>query len=266
GATTSIFPSDDVVYKFLKAQGREKDFSCVEPDEDAGYDEEMKIDLSSLEPMAACPHSPDKVAAVSELESIKVNQVCIGSCTNSSYVDMMKVANILKGRTVDENVSLTISPGSRQVLNMLSKNGALGYMIGAGARVLESACGPCIGMGQSPATDAVSLRTFNRNFEGRSGTKSAKVYLVSPEVAAVSALTGHITDPRCFGKPYEIDMPKEFLIDDNMVVKPSENGDNVKIMRGPNIKPFPKAKPLTDVISGKVLTKVGNNITTDHIM
>ncbi|NLU08612.1 aconitate hydratase [uncultured Clostridium sp.] len=266
GATTSIFPSDDVVYKFLKAQGREKDFSCVEPDEDAGYDEEMKIDLSSLEPMAACPHSPDKVAAVSELESIKVNQVCIGSCTNSSYVDMMKVANILKGRTVDENVSLTISPGSRQVLNMLSKNGALGYMIGAGARVLESACGPCIGMGQSPATDAVSLRTFNRNFEGRSGTKSAKVYLVSPEVAAVSALTGHITDPKCFGKPYEIDMPKEFLIDDNMVVKPSENGDNVKIMRGPNIKPFPKAKPLTDVISGKVLTKVGNNITTDHIM
>lgn len=266
GATTSIFPSDDVVHEFLKAQGREEDFSLVEPDEDAGYDEEMEIDLSSLEPMVACPHSPDKVVPVSKLKDVKVNQVCIGSCTNSSYADMMKVANILKGNTVNENVSLTISPGSKQVLTMLSKNGALSYMIDAGARILESACGPCIGMGQSPATDAVSLRTFNRNFEGRSGTKSAKIYLVSPEIAAASALTGHVTDPGQLGRPFEVEIPAKFLIDDNMIVEPSKDGEDVKVVRGPNIKPFPKAKPLGDVLKGKVLTKVVDNITTDHIM
>ncbi len=266
GATTSIFPSDNVVREFLRAQGREKDFSFIEPDADASYDEEMEIDLSSLEPMVACPHSPDKVVAVSELKDVKVNQVCIGSCTNSSYVDMMKVAHILKGNTVSEDVSLTISPGSRQVLTMLSQNGALSYMIEAGARVLESACGPCIGMGQSPSTGAVSLRTFNRNFEGRSGTKSAKVYLVSPEIAAVSALTGYITDPRQMGTPFKVEMPAKFLIDDNMVVEPSRAGEDVRVVRGPNIKPFPVAKPLKDVLNGKVLTKVGDNITTDHIM
>ncbi|MEY7999131.1 aconitate hydratase [Clostridium sp. Mt-5] len=266
GATTSIFPSDDVVHEFLKAQGREKDFSYIQPDEDALYDDEMEIDLSLLEPMVACPHSPDKVVSVSELEGVRVNQVCIGSCTNSSYMDMMKVANILKGKIVDENVSLTISPGSRQVLTMLSKNGSLALMIEAGARILESACGPCIGMGQSPATNAVSIRTFNRNFEGRSGTKSAKIYLASPEIAAASALTGYITDPRKLGTPLEIEMPSKFLIDDNMIIKSESAQKKVRVVRGPNIKSFPKAKPLVDIVEGKALTKVGDNITTDHIM
>jgi aconitate hydratase len=266
GATTSIFPSDDVAREFLKAQGREDDFSYVKPDEDAQYDEEMEIDLSLLEPMVACPHSPDKVVPVSELKDVKVNQVCIGSCTNSSYVDMMKVAHILDGNTVNENVSLTISPGSKQVLNMISENGALASMVGAGARILESACGPCIGMGQSPATNGVSLRTFNRNFEGRSGTKSAQVYLVSPEIAAVSAINGYISDPREFGDPISIDMPDKFLVKDNMIVPPAETGEDVEVVRGPNIKPFPKAKSCEEVVSGKVLTKVGDNITTDHIM
>ncbi|MFL0197560.1 aconitate hydratase [Clostridium sp. WILCCON 0269] len=266
GATTSIFPSDDVVREFLKAQGREEDFYCIQPDEDAVYDEEMEIDLSLLEPMVACPHSPDKVVPVSELESIKVNQACIGSCTNSSYADMMKVASILKGKTVSEDVSLVISPGSKQVLTMLAENGALASMVAAGARILESACGPCIGMGQSPATDAVSLRTFNRNFEGRSGTKSAKIYLVSPEIAAASALKGYITDPRKLGEYFNIEMPEEFLVEDNMIVAPAENGMEVEVVRGPNIKPFPKAKALENVVGGKVLTKVEDNITTDHIM
>ncbi|BAH05929.1 aconitate hydratase [Clostridium kluyveri] len=266
GATTSIFPSDDVVQKFLKAQGREEDFYLIQPDEDAVYDEEMEINLSLLEPMVACPHSPDDVVPVSELKNIKVNQVCIGSCTNSSYVDMMKVANILKGNTVSENVSLVISPGSKQVLTMLAENGALASMVAAGARILESACGPCIGMGQSPSTDAVSLRTFNRNFEGRSGTKSAKIYLVSPEIAAASALTGHITDPRTLGEYFDIEMPSKFLVEDNMIVDPSEDGREVEVVRGPNIKPFPKAKALGEVVEGKILTKVGDNITTDHIM
>lgn len=266
GATTSIFPSDDVVLDFLRAQGREEDFSYVQPDNDAIYDEEMEIDLSTLEPMVACPHSPDKVVSVSQLKDVKVNQVCIGSCTNSSYVDMMKVAHILKGKTVNENVSLTISPGSKQVLNMIAKNGGLASMVGAGARILESACGPCIGMGQSPATNAVSLRTFNRNFEGRSGTRSAKIYLVSPEIAAASAIKGYITDPRELGKPIDIKMPHVFLVEDNMIVPPDETGDNVEVVRGPNIKPFPKAKPCENVTCGKVLTKVGDNITTDHIM
>lgn len=266
GATTSLFPSDDVVREFLKAQGREDDFSYVQPDADAVYDEKMEINLSELEPMVACPHSPDKVVPVSELKDVKVNQVCIGSCTNSSYVDMMKVAHILEGKTVNENVSLTISPGSKQVLNMISENGGLASMVGAGARILESACGPCIGMGQSPATDAVSLRTFNRNFEGRSGTKSAMIYLVSPEIAAASALKGYITDPREIGDSIEIKMPDKFLIKDNMIVGPSETGNDIKVVRGPNIKPFPKAKPCENTVPGVVLTKVGDNITTDHIM
>ncbi|MBV4415710.1 aconitate hydratase [Clostridium tyrobutyricum] len=266
GATTSLFPSDDVVCEFLKAQGREGDFSYIKPDADAVYDEEMEINLSELEPMVACPHSPDKVVPVSELKDVKVNQVCIGSCTNSSYVDMMKVAHILEGKTVNENVSLTISPGSKQVLNMISENGGLASMVGAGARILESACGPCIGMGQSPATDAVSLRTFNRNFEGRSGTKSAMIYLVSPEIAAASALKGYIADPREIGDSIEIKMPDKFLIKDNMIVAPSETGNDIKVVRGPNIKPFPKAKPCENTVQGVVLTKVGDNITTDHIM
>lgn len=266
GATTSIFPTDDVVREFLKAQGRERDFYPVEPDKDAVYDEEMEMNLSLLEPMVACPHSPDDVVPVSELKGTKVNQVCIGSCTNSSYVDMMKVANILKGNTVSENVSLVISPGSKQVLTMLAQNGALASMVAAGARILESACGPCIGMGQSPSTDAVSLRTFNRNFEGRSGTKSAKIYLVSPEIAAASALSGHITDPRTLGEYLHIETPSEFLVEDNMIVNPLEDGKEVEVVRGPNIKPFPKAKALEKVVEGKALTKVGDNITTDHIM
>lgn len=266
GATTSLFPSDEVTLQFLKAQGREKDFIAIEADKNALYNEELEIDLGELEPMVACPHSPDNVVALSSLKNIKVNQVCIGSCTNSSYVDMMKVASILDGRTVSENVSLVIAPGSKQVLNMLAKNGALAIMVEAGARILESACGPCIGMGQSPSTNGVSLRTFNRNFEGRSGTFSAEVYIVSPEIAAASALTGYITDPRKLGEPFEIEIPEKFLINDNLVVSPAEEGEEVEIVRGPNIKPFPKGKALEEILEGKALTKVGDNITTDHIM
>lgn len=266
GATTSIFPSDDVTREFLKAQGREGDFVELKPDADAVYDEEITIDLSALTPMAAQPHSPDAVDTVQNTGAIKVDQVAIGSCTNSSYMDMMKVARILKGKTIHEDVSLVISPGSRQVLGMLSENGALADMIAAGARILESGCGPCIGMGQAPKTDAVSLRTFNRNFEGRSGTKSAQVYLVSPEVAAVSALTGVLTDPRTLDYTYEVEMPKSFVVNDNMVAAPAPEGNDVEVVRGPNIKPFPVSKPLADVLSGKSLIKVEDNITTDHIM
>lgn len=266
GATTSLFPSDDVTYEFLKAQGREKDFIELNADEDAVYDEEVTIDLSELEPLVACPHSPDNIAAAASLKDIKVDQVCIGSCTNSSYADMMRVAKILEGKTVNERASLVIAPGSKQVLNMLAKNGALATMIDAGARILESACGFCIGMGQSPATNAVSLRTSNRNFEGRSGTTSANVYLVSPEIAAVSALKGYIADPREFGEAFDIEMPKEFIINDNLIVPPAVEGEDVEVVRGPNIKPFPKAKALESAVEGKVLTKVGDNITTDHIM
>ncbi|MBV7276908.1 aconitate hydratase [Clostridium sp. PL3] len=266
GATTSLFPSDDVTYEFLKAQGREKDFIELKADGDAVYDEEVTINLSELEPLVACPHSPDNVASAASLKDIKVDQVCIGSCTNSSYADMMRVAKILEGKTVNEKVSLVIAPGSKQVLNMLAKNGALSTMIDAGARILESACGFCIGMGQSPVTNGVSLRTSNRNFEGRSGTTSANVYLVSPEIAAVSALKGYIADPRELGEAFEIEMPKEFIINDNLIVPPAVAGEDVEIVRGPNIKPFPKAKALENVVEGKVLTKVGDNITTDHIM
>jgi aconitate hydratase len=268
GATTSIFPSDEVTRDFLKAQGRVQDWIELLPDKDAEYDGELEIDLDTLEPLAAKPHSPDNVAKVKDIGKIKINQVAIGSCTNSSYVDMMKVASILKGRTVHPDVSLVISPGSKQVLTMLAQNGSLADMVAAGARILESACGPCIGMGQSPASNAVSLRTFNRNFEGRSGTVSAKVYLVSPEVAAVSAITGVLTDPNEFGKTPEISMPKEFLINDNLIIPPVPEAEakDIEIVRGPNIKPFPVNKELDDTVGGNVLIKVEDNITTDHIM
>ena len=266
GATTSIFPSDEVTLEFLKAQGREQDWVELLPDADATYDEHIIIDLATIEPLAAKPHSPDNVEKISSIGRIKVDQVAIGSCTNSSYMDMMKVAAMLKGKTVSPDVSLVISPGSKQVLTMLAENGALADMVAAGARILESACGPCIGMGQAPCTDAISLRTFNRNFEGRSGTTSANVYLVSPEVAAASAITGVLTDPRELGQPPLIDMPKQFVINDNMVVAPAPEGADVEVVRGPNIKPFPVNKALTDNVTGKVLIKVGDNITTDHIM
>lgn len=266
GATTSIFPSDGTTRKFLKAQGREEDWVEVLPDRDAAYDEELTIDLDKLEPMAAMPHSPDNVERISEIGKLRVDQVAIGSCTNSSYADMMKVAAILKGRTVQPGVSLVIAPGSKQVLTMLARNGALADMVAAGARILESACGPCIGMGQAPATDAVSLRTFNRNFEGRSGTPSAKVYLVSPEVAAASAINGFLTDPRGLGEAPSVEMPDSFIINDNMVIAPAPDNIEVNVVRGPNIKPFPINSELPDNLEGKALIKVGDNITTDHIM
>ncbi len=266
GATTSIFPSDAVTKAFLKAQNRESDWVELLPDEDAVYDEEVVIDLGSLEPMAAMPHSPDNVSAVSRIGAIKIDQVAIGSCTNSSYMDMIKVARILKGKTVHRDVSLVIAPGSRQVLTMLAKEGALADMVAAGARILESACGPCIGMGQAPSTGAVSLRTFNRNFEGRSGTASAGVYLVSPETAAASAIAGELTDPRKLGDAPVFNMPESFLINDNMMLAPAPEGNNVEVVRGPNIKPFPINRELPVKVEGAVLIKVGDNITTDHIM
>lgn len=266
GATTSIFPSDAVTKAFLKAQGRESDWAELLPDTDAVYDEEVTIDLGGLEPLAAKPHSPDNVEAISKIGTIKVDQVAIGSCTNSSYMDMIKVARILKGKTVHPGVSLVIAPGSKQVLTMLAQEGALADMVAAGARILESACGPCIGMGQAPATNAISLRTFNRNFEGRSGTKSAGVYLVSPETAAVSALTGVLTDPRTLGEAPEVKMPDKFFVNDNMVVAPAPENNDVEVVRGPNIKPFPINKELSDKVEGVALIKVGDNITTDHIM
>lgn len=266
GATTSIFPSDEVTLKFLKAQGREKDYIDMKADEDAAYDEEIEIDLSALNPLAACPHSPDSVVEVQSLKGLKVNQVAIGSCTNSSFLDLMKVASILKGKTIAEHVSLSLAPGSRQVLNMLSQNGALSDIISAGARILECGCGPCIGMGQSPSTEGVSLRTFNRNFEGRSGTTSAKVYLVSPETAALSALSGFVESPEGFLEINKVEVPDSFCINDNLIVPPATSVEEVEIVRGPNIKPFPRGKVLKESISGKILTKVGDNITTDHIM
>ncbi len=266
GATTTVFPSDEVTRAFFKAQGREDDWSELMPDPDAEYDEEISIDLSVLHPLAAMPHSPDNVAPVSEKAGIKIDQVAIGSCTNSSYADMMKVAEILDGHTVAPNVSLVISPGSRQVLTMLASNGALAKMVAAGARVLECACGPCIGMGQAPATDAVSLRTFNRNFCGRSGTASASVWLVSPETAAVSAITGVLTDPETWAPVEKPALPERFAADDSMVLAPAADPDAVEVVRGPNIKPFPKAQAPAETIEGKVLIKLGDNITTDHIM
>ncbi|WP_369297676.1 aconitate hydratase [uncultured Neglectibacter sp.] len=268
GATTSIFPSDEITLEFLKAQGREDCWVELKSDEDAEYDEVIDLDLSSIESLAACPHSPDAVKPVRELSGIKIDQCCIGSCTNSSYLDMMRVAAILKGKTVHPDVSLTIGCGSKQVYNMLAKNGALADIIAAGARVLECACGPCIGMGQAPRSGGVSLRTFNRNFEGRSGTADAQVYLVSPETAAVSALTGVFTDPRTLGGSVEIPMPEEFLINDNLIVPPVSEAlmETVEIERGPNIKPFPISEALESSVEKKAVLKVGDNITTDHIM
>ncbi len=268
GATTSVFPSDEITKAFLKAQGREDDWTELKSDEDAVYDEIIDIDLSELVPMAAMPHMPDNVKTVEEIGKIEINQVCIGSCTNSSLLDMLKVASILKGKKIAPNVSLTISPGSMQVLNMLSLNGALSDILSAGARLLECACGPCIGMGQSPNSAGISLRTFNRNFEGRSGTADAGIYLVSPEVAAASALTGVLTDPRTLGEMPEFNMPEKFIINDNLIVAPAsaEEADGVEIKYGPNIKPFPSSTELPFSIEAPAILKVGDNITTDHIM
>ena len=269
GATTSIFPSDEITRQFLKAQGREEVWTPLQPDEDAEYDQVVDIDLSALKPAAACPHSPDNVRPISELAGKKIDQVCIGSCTNSSLLDMMKVAYILKGKTCHPDVSLSIAPGSKQVFNMLAENGALADLIAAGARILECACGPCIGMGQSPNSGGISLRTFNRNFEGRSGTADGQVYLVSPETAAVSALTGVFTDPTEYlDEMPAFTLPEQFLINDNMIVPPApaEEADQVEILRGPNIKPFPVTTPLAESIKAPAVLKVGDNITTDHIM
>ena len=268
GATTSIFPSDEITKQFLEAQGRGGDYVPLASDPDAIYDRVIDIDLSTLKPLLACPHSPDNIKTAEELSEIPVDQVCIGSCTNSSLRDMLRVAAILKGKKIKDSVSLSISPGSRQVLTMLSECGALADMIEAGARILECACGPCIGMGFSPNSAGVSLRTFNRNFEGRSGTRDGKVYLVSPEVAAASALTGHITDPRTLGDYPEITMPEAFRVNDSAVLLPADADEakNVEILRGPNIKPFPDENPVTDTIEACLTLKVGDNITTDHIM
>lgn len=267
GATTSIFPSDEVTKEFMSAQKREKDWLPLSADPDARYDEVIEIDLSKIEPMIAKPHSPDNVCKVSEIEGMKVDQVCIGSCTNSSLRDLMVVAEVLRkgGYKVHPDVSMTVSPGSRQVLEMITLNKGLASLIEAGARILETTCGPCIGMGQAPPTKGVSLRTFNRNFEGRSGTKDAQVYLCSPETAVAAAIYGVITDPRRLGKYPRVKMPKEFLVDDSMVLPPAKDPARVEILRGPNIKPLPVKEPLPTSIGGNVLIKLGDNITTDHI-
>lgn len=268
GCTTSIFPSDDITKAFLEAQGRGDQWVEILPDEDAQYDEIMEINLSELEPMIALPHSPGNVKKVREVQGIKVDQVGIGSCTNSSLRDLKVVANALKGKTVADNLHLTISPGSRQVVEHLIDSGEMKYLVQAGARMLENSCGPCIGMGSAPCSAGVSVRTFNRNFPGRSGTKDADVYLASPEVAAAAALTGAITDPRDLGEYPKIQMPEKFFINDNMTVEPLtiENAKNVEIVRGPNIKPLPTFDKLPDVLKGQTLLKVEDNITTDHIM
>ena len=268
GATTSIFPSDEITREFLKAEGREEDYVPLASDEDAVYDKIIDINLDELEPLIACPHSPDNVVTVKSIAGTKVDQVCIGSCTNSSLLDMLKVAALLKGKTIKPSVSLSISPGSKQVLTMLSDCGALSDIIASGARILECACGPCIGMGFSPNSAGVSLRTFNRNFEGRSGTADAGVYLVSPETAVAAALMGVITDPRDLGAMPKVKMPKKFKINDTAVLDPavSEIAEQVEVLRGPNIKPFPTSKPQEDSLTAEVALKVGDNITTDHIM
>ncbi|MBE3576025.1 MAG: aconitate hydratase [Firmicutes bacterium] len=265
GATTSIFPSDERTRQYLEAQGRGEVWQPLAADPGAHYDEVRELDLSKLEPLAAQPHSPDRVAPVREIGPIPVHQVAVGSCTNSSYVDMMRVAAILRGKHVHPQVSLVVTPGSRQVLAMLAQNGALADLVAAGARILESACGPCIGMGQAPPTDGVSLRTFNRNFQGRSGTASAKVYLVSPEVAAASALTGVLTDPRTLGEPVQVPWPERFFVDDGMILPPPD-GSKVEIIRGPNIQPLPRRGALEESLRGPVLLKAGDNITTDDIL
>ena len=268
GATTSIFPSDETTRAFLAAQGREEDYTPLASDPDAEYDRIIDIDLSSLKPMIACPHSPDNVVEVSTLKDVKVDQVCIGSCTNSSLYDLLKVAAMLKGKTIHPSVSLSVSPGSRQVLTMLADCGALSDILASGARVLECACGPCIGMGFSPNSAGVSLRTFNRNFLGRSGTKDGQVYLVSPETAVASALTGYITDPTTIAEPVHVTMPEKFLVNDSAVLPPvpADEADKAEVLRGPNIKEFPKSKPFADSLTAQLVLKVGDNITTDHIM
>ena len=266
GATTSIFPSDNVTKKFLAMQGREKDYIPLTADSDAVYDRIIEINLSELKPLIACPHSPDNVVTVESLKNVRVDQICIGSCTNSSLLDMMKVASILKNKTIAPNVSLSVSPGSKQVLTMLSKEGALNDILSSGARLLECACGPCIGMGFSPNSAGISLRTFNRNFHGRSGTIDGQIYLVSPETAAASALTGFITDPTTLPPIDEPKLPTSFCVDDSAVICPPDNRNEVQILRGPNIKEFPKSQALSDSISAKAVLKVGDNITTDHIM
>lgn len=268
GATTSIFPSDEQTYLFLKAQGREEDYVPLSSDEDAQYDRIIEIDLSALKPLIACPHSPDNVVPVESLKDTKVDQVCIGSCTNSSLADLRKVAAILKGKTIAPGVSLSISPGSKQVLRMLAESGELTDILASGARLLECACGPCIGMGFSPNSAGVSLRTFNRNFLGRSGTKDGQVYLVSPETAAASALTGFITDPTVLSPVSYSPLPEKYLIDDSAVLAPvsPEDAADYTVLRGPNIKEFPQSRPFTESLSGQVVLKVGDNITTDHIM
>ena len=268
GATTSIFPSDEQTRRFLAAQGREADFVPLESDPDAEYDKIIPINLSELKPMIACPHSPDNVVEVSSLKDVKVDQVCIGSCTNSSLMDMLKVAAILKGKTIAPGVNLSISPGSRQVLSMLASCGALNDILSSGARLLECACGPCIGMGFSPNSGGVSLRTFNRNFLGRSGTRDGQVYLVSPETAVASALTGYITDPTTLGEGVTVTMPQKFKVNDSAVLMPlpPEQAKTAEVLRGPNIKEFPKSKPFADTLSAQLVLKVGDNITTDHIM
>lgn len=268
GATTSIFPSDEITKSFLEAQGRGEAYSPLASDDDAVYDRIIDINLSELKPLLACPHSPDNIKSAEELSGIKVDQVCIGSCTNSSLRDMLRVASMLKGKKIHDSVSLSVSPGSKQVLSMLADCGALSDILAAGARVLECACGPCIGMGFSPNSAGVSLRTFNRNFEGRSGTKDGQVYLVSPEVAVASALTGYITDPRTLGEYTKVEMPEMFKVDDSAVILPAseEEAKDLEILRGPNIKPFPTTKPLDNKIEAVLTLKVGDNITTDHIM
>ena len=268
GATTSIFPSDEVTRAFLRAEGREECFTELYADSDARYHEEYTVDLSALRPLAACPHSPDNVKPVKELSGMKISQVCIGSCTNSSLRDLLTVATILKGKTVHPDVSLSISPGSKQVYTMLAECGALADLISAGARILECACGPCIGMGFSPKSAGVSLRTFNRNFLGRSGTKDAEVYLVSPECAAASAIAGVFTDPTELGIAPKIDLPEYFKVSDNLIDLPAtpEEAKTLTVERGPNIKPIPKGEPLSDDLNVKVVLKVGDNITTDHLM
>lgn len=268
GATTSIFPSDEVTKAFLKAQNREDAYSPLSADADAVYDEIIEINLNEVEPMIACPHSPGNVVTVSSLAGTKVDQVCIGSCTNSSLYDMKKAAALLKGKTIDDSISMSVSPGSRQVLSMLTESGELNDILLSGARLLECGCGPCIGMGFSPNSKGVSLRTFNRNFEGRSGTKDAQVYLVSPETAVASALAGCITDPRTLGNMPAVEMPDEFKIDDSAIILPLDEKDakDAVVIKGPNIRKFPQARPQEDVLEAELILKVGDNISTDHIM
>ncbi len=266
GATTSVFPSDEMTRSFLKAQGRESAWKPLEADPDASYDEVVEINLSELQPLIAQPHSPDYVVPVTDIAGLKVNQVCIGSCTNSSYADLMMVASVLRGKHVYPDVSLTISPGSRQVLEMITRNGALADIVKAGARILENTCGPCIGMGQAPPSGGISIRSFNRNFPGRSGTKDAQVYLASPEVCIAAAIAGELTDPRTLGEAVLITLPDSFSVDDSMILPPADHPDEVEVIRGPNIKPLPINSKMPDTLEGELLLKVEDNITTDHIM